>query len=198
MKYALLGDIHSSVNDLEKVLAHIRMEAPDATLIGTGDIYECIISKKDITDHKFEQLDEVMLNPTGLSKNVQFPSIKGNQEERILLLTESDELLRKEIQKMPEKIELVNAQVIHGHQWKWGGTPWALLEAKVSRSITFYGHSHASALTVNGIKKEIKFGESYSLDGSEVLVNVGSVISNQEWVLYDTDKNTVVFKSAKS
>ena len=50
MQYALLGDIHSSKDDLEKVLAHISEKAPNAKLIGTGDLYECTVSKKDITN----------------------------------------------------------------------------------------------------------------------------------------------------
>jgi len=37
MHYALLGDIHSSKEDLEKVLADISEKAPTAKLIGTRD-----------------------------------------------------------------------------------------------------------------------------------------------------------------
>lgn len=197
MKYALLGDIHSSLNDLKNVLTQIHEEEPDAILIGTGDIYECTISKKNITDKKFSNLADVMLNPEGFSNYLTFPSIKGNQEERILYLTETDDALREAIQIMPEKIEIVNAEVIHGHQWAWGGTPWALQEATVSEGITFYGHSHQSGLLIDDKEQPIKFNESYTLTGSKVLVNVGSVVGNQEWCLYNTDDCTVMFKSAR-
>ena len=61
MQYALLGDIHSSKEDLEKVLAHISDKAPKAILLGTGDLFECTISKKDITDQKFSRLEDVMI-----------------------------------------------------------------------------------------------------------------------------------------
>lgn len=176
---------------------HIEQEVSEATLIGTGDIYECTISKKDVANQKFENLDDVMLNPQGLSQYLTFPSIKGNQEERILHLTKTGDFLRKEIHMMPEKLALENAEVIHGHQWAWGGKPWGLIKAKVNRPITFYGHSHQSALSIDGKEQEIVFDKPYRLIGNEVLVNVGSVIVNEEWVLYDTKENTVTFKRAK-
>lgn len=197
MKYALLGDIHSSLGDLKNVLTQIHQQEPDAILIGTGDIYECTISKKDITDNKFSNLADVMLNPEGFSDYLTFPSIKGNQEERILYMTETDDTLREEIQMMPEKMEIVNAAVIHGHQWSWGGTPWALQQATVSHAITFYGHSHQSGLMIDDKQQPIQLNKSYTLTGNKVLVNVGSVVKNQEWSLYNTADNTVTFKSAR-
>ena len=106
MKYALLGDIHSSKEDLEKVLGHIEEVAPDAMVIGTGDLYECTISKKDITDVKFTKLDQVMLNPKGFTELLNFPSVRGNQEERIIYITETDEPLRKSLDSMPKLLNL--------------------------------------------------------------------------------------------
>lgn len=197
MKYALLGDIHSSIDNLKNVLGHIQQEAPEATLIGTGDVYECTISKKDITDKKFTELSKVMLNPEGFTRLLTFPSIRGNQEERILQITETDEDLRKDIQMMPEKIELVNAEVIHGHQWVWGGSPWSLMKAQTHQPITFYGHSHTSALMIDDEKKAIEFDKVYELKDQHILVNVGSVTENEEWVLYDAKKSMITFKRTK-
>lgn len=196
MQYAILGDIHSSKDDLENVLAHISDKAAKATVIGTGDLFECTISKKDIKVQKFTRLKDVMLNPKGFTELLTFPSVEGNQEERILLITDTDDPLREQISSMPEKIELKNAEVIHGHQWKWGGEPWALLQAEVGNLLVFYGHSHHSALSLNGVKQQIDFGTPYSLDGNEVLVNVGAVISDREWVLYDSAENKVTFMKA--
>ena len=193
MRYALLGDIHSSKKDLEKVLNHIGEVAIEATLIGTGDLYECTISKKDITDLKFTNLEQVMLIPKGITELLNFPSVKGNQEERIIYITETNESLRKSIDAMPEVIELEKGQVIHGHQWKWGGKPWSLLQANVESSLVFYGHSHRSSLTIDGVNQKMKFGIPYVLTGENVLVNVGSVVDNREWVIYDSVENTVTF-----
>ena len=137
MKYALLGDIHSSKEDLEKVLGHIAEVAPEAKVIGTGDLYECTISKKDITDVKFTKLEQVMLNPKGFTELLNFPSVRGNQEERITYITETDEPFRKSLDSMPEVIELEKGQIIHGHQWKWGGKPWSLLQAKCRKFTCF-------------------------------------------------------------
>ena len=193
MRYALLGDIHSSKDDLEKVLNHIGEVAIEATMIGTGDLYECTISKKDITDVKFTNLDQVMLIPKGFTELLNFPSVRGNQEERIIYITETKEPLRNSIDAMPEVIELEKGQVIHGHQWEWGGEPWSLLQANVESSLVFYGHSHRSSLTIDSVNQQIDFGIPYTLTGENVLVNVGSVVDNREWVIYDSVENTVTF-----
>lgn len=196
MKYALIGDIHSSIEDLDKVLVHIQQIAPDAMLIGTGDIFECTISKKDITDQKFTQLSNVLLNPEGFESRLTFPTVKGNQEERIIQITQSDEPLREKLVNMPETITIEDAEVIHGHQWKWGGEPWALIEAEVKTSLVFYGHSHTSILTINGIQQEINWNTSFDVHGENVLVNVGAVIGEREWVFYDVTRQTVTFYKA--
>lgn len=196
LKYAILGDIHSAKEDLEKVLADIIEKSPEAIRIGTGDLFECIISKKDITDEKFKSLEEVMLIPEGFPALLTFPSVRGNQEERILMITETEDPLRDKIARIPETLEVGNAEIIHGHQWEWGGEPWALIHAEVNQSPVFYGHSHASAISRNDIHEVIEFGVPYSTDGENILVNVGAVVADCEWVLYDSTANTVTFMKA--
>lgn len=191
--YAIIGDIHSSKKDLEEVLKQIQAEAPQAILIGTGDIFECTISKKDITDRKFTSLSEVMQNPMGFSELLTFQTVRGNQEERILQITETDDPIRSKLLEMPETISINNAQIIHGHQWKWGGEPWALQEASVNHRLVFFGHSHLSALSIDGIWQHIDWNQPYDVSSGEVLVNVGAVIHDREWVLYDAEKQTVTF-----
>lgn len=46
MRYALLGDLHSSIEDTKAVLQHIQEIAPDSKIIGLGDLFECTIGKK--------------------------------------------------------------------------------------------------------------------------------------------------------
>ncbi|WP_203246502.1 metallophosphoesterase family protein [Sporosarcina beigongshangi] len=193
MRYALLGDIHSSKQDLEKVLADILAKAPGAELMGTGDLFECIISKKNITDNKFTNLEEVMLIPEGFPELLRFPSVSGNQEDRILWITETDNPLRAKLAALPETIEMGHAKVMHGHQWRWGGEPWALVHESVEQSFVFYGHSHQSGLSINGVQQEIEYGIPYSVEGEKVLVNVGVVIGDCEWLLYDVEEQTVTF-----
>lgn len=196
MRYALLGDIHSSKNDLEQVLADILNKAPEAELIGTGDLFECIISKRNITDKKFTKLEEVMLIPEGFPELLTFPSVSGNQEDRIIMITETADPLRTKLAALPEMLEIGHARVIHGHQWQWGGEPWALAHDSVEQSFVFYGHSHQSMLSRNGIHQEIEFGIQYSVEGEKVLVNVGAVVGDCEWVLYDAEEQTVMFMKA--
>ncbi len=196
MHYALLGDIHSSKNDLEKVLADILKKAPKAELVGTGDLFECIISKKNITGEKFTKLEEVMLIPEGFPELLTFPSVSGNQEDRILFITETDDPLRAKLAALPEAVEMGHAKVIHGHQWQWGGEPWALVHDSVEQSFVFYGHSHQSILSRDDVRQEIEFGIPYSVEGEKILVNVGAVVGDCEWVLYDAEKRTVTFMKA--
>lgn len=196
MYYALLGDIHSSKEDLEIVLADISEKAPEAVRVGTGDLFECTISKKDITDRKFTMLEDVMIIPEGFTDLLTFQSISGNQEERILKITETENPLREKLTTMPEIYEIANAKIIHGHQWKWGGEPWSLKVLEGGKFPVFYGHSHLSRLSRNGVNEEIEFGIPFDVKGKKVLVNVGSVIGNREWLLYDLLNNTVTFMRA--
>ncbi len=196
MHYALLGDIHSSKEDLEKVLADISEKAPEAVRVGTGDLFECIISKRDITKQKFTKLADVMIIPEGFTELLTFLSVSGNQEDRILMITETDDPLRGKLGIMPETVDIGSAKIIHGHQWEWGGEPWALIHADVNESLVFYGHSHTSRLSRNGMNEAVEFGVPYYASGDKVLVNVGAVIIDREWVLYDLSENTVTFMKA--
>ena len=194
MQYAIIGDVHSSKDDLEKVLADIKKQAPDAVLVSTGDLFECTISKRHMTDKKYERLNDVMLLPDGFVDLLTFPSVIGNQEERILFITDTEDTLLGLLAAMPERIELGAAEVIHGHQFEWGGNPWTMLTADVSKPLTFYGHSHCSGIRREGLEDEqVNFGEIYEIDDRQTLVNVGAVIHDREWVLYDSVSNIVTF-----
>ncbi|RSK24820.1 metallophosphoesterase family protein [Bhargavaea beijingensis] len=194
MKYALLGDIHSSVEDLKDVLYDIKKQAPDAELIGTGDLFECIISKKRAPFERFNKLEDVMLYSDELIEMLTFPSVRGNQEERIELITESDEPLLRRIRMMEERILIENAaMVIHGHQWEWGGDPWVPVFPETGPDLIFYGHSHDSGLTIDRQMEEVGFGVPYSVRKGRTFVNVGAVVGDRNWVLYEADKGTVTF-----
>lgn len=194
--FALLGDIHSSKKDLEKVLADIAVKSPEANLVGTGDLYECTISKRDITEKKFVKLEDVMMIPEGFTELLTFLSVKGNQEERIVLITETEDPLREKLATMPESLEIQCAKITHGHQWKWSGEPRLPIYEQVDKSLVFYGHSHTSGLMHNGIHQQITFDVPYDVSGESILVNVGAVKEDCEWVLYDLLESTVTFMKA--
>ncbi|MGM9920496.1 MAG: metallophosphoesterase family protein [Bhargavaea sp.] len=195
MRYALLGDIHSSVEDLKDVLNDIQKYAPDAELIGTGDLFECIISKKRAPFERFSRLEDVMLFSDELIGMLTFPSVRGNQEERIAQITESDEPLLQRIRMMEERIGIgKTAIVIHGHQWEWGGDPWMPVFPETGPDLIFYGHSHDSGLSINNQVEEIGFGVPYDVTKGRTFVNVGAVVGDRNWLLYDSTAGTVIFK----
>lgn len=195
MRYALLGDLHSSIEDLEKVLEHIRLVASDAEVVGLGDLFECTIGKKRAVSERFTKIDDVILHPEGFEELLTFPSVKGNQEERILMITTDDDPLLRKLEALPETIQLEGGVVIHGHQWHWSGDPWRPEVPPIEDRIVFFGHSHQSAYYINQWVLP-EFGTAYPVPDGKMAVNVGSVIENREWVLYDSEQQLIVFHRA--
>lgn len=193
MQYALLGDIHSSKEDLEAVLHQIENEYPEAVLTGTGDLYECTVSKKKLHGQIYPSVDQVIRHPEGFDRLLTFPSVYGNQEERILLLTDQPEPLRDFLSGLPEMIEVENALIIHGHQWQGSSDPWSYAELP-EVSVLFHGHTHRSGLICDGQEVKVDFDQEISVLDNRTIVNVGAVIGNREWVLYDSEQATVRFK----
>lgn len=196
MHYALLGDIHSSLEDLQAVCQQIAEVAPGALLIGTGDLYECTVSKKDLRGQIYSTVKEVMKHSVTLEECFTFPSVYGNQEERILLLTERAETLRDRLQQLPETLTLGEAIVIHGHQWQMDTRDAWLAEHLPEAPLLFHGHTHRSGCTCDGEVMEIPVDGLVKLT-SRHIVNVGAVVESRQWVWYDADEHTVRFMQAK-
>lgn len=193
MQFALLGDIHSSKEDLQAVLAHVADEAPGATIIGTGDLYECTVSKKDLHGQIYPTVEEVIKHPEGIDELLTFPLIYGNQEERILLLTKQSEPIRDFLNDLPETLKIDPAVVIHGHQWPHNEAEAWLAEHLPEVPLVFHGHTHRSSFMSDGQSVSISCNEELSVRGSRTVVNVGAVVGSREWVLYDSEKHTVKF-----
>ncbi|PIC58957.1 metallophosphatase family protein [Sporosarcina sp. P12(2017)] len=193
MQYALLGDIHSSKEDLQAVLAQIADKAPEATLIGTGDLYECTVSKKDLHGQIYPTVEEVIKHPDGIDELFTFPSIYGNQEERILLLTKQMEPIRNFLNDLPETLKIDQAVVIHGHQWPHNEAEAWLAEQLPEAPLVFHGHTHRSSFMSDGKPVAINWNDKISVRGSRTVVNVGAVVGSREWVLYDSEKQNVSF-----
>lgn len=192
MRYALLGDLHSSIEDTKAVLQHIQEIAPDSKIIGLGDLFECTIGKKKALTISNAPLNAAAIIEEEFEDLLTFPSIRGNQEERITNVTGI-----KSFAALPEKIVIEGATLIHGHQIEWG-TYWepvnmSLLE--IDTSLVFFGHSHRSGIYMDAKKlhEPIHFGQAISLSNDAYWVNVGSVVDNREWVLYDSDNRSVTF-----
>lgn len=191
MKVAFISDIHSSLNELKMVLEQIETLAPDAKVVGVGDLFECTIGKKKLDGTTYPLLSEVMLNPAGFEQLLDFPSIRGNQEERIQLISRSAEPLLQQIIQLPERMRIGDALLIHGHQWPYNELP----PERVTKGepLVVHGHTHKSSWSVEGEKQRFQFFEPIELPNKSVTVNVGSVVDNKEWVLYDDSERTMTF-----
>ncbi|MBD7906913.1 metallophosphoesterase family protein [Sporosarcina gallistercoris] len=191
MKVAFISDIHSSLNELKMVLEQIETVAPEAKIVGLGDLFECTIGKKKLDGTTYPLLSEVMLNPVGFEQLLDFPSIRGNQEERIQLISRSAEPLLQKITQLPERMRVGEALLIHGHQWPYNELPPE--HVTKGESLVVHGHTHKSSWAVEGEEQKIQFFKLIELPQKAVTVNVGSIVDNKEWVLYDDKERTMTF-----
>ncbi|REB09934.1 metallophosphoesterase [Sporosarcina sp. BI001-red] len=191
MKVAFISDIHSSLDELKMVLEQIEKVAPDAKIVGVGDLFECTIGKKKLDGTTYPLLSEVMLNPVGFEQLLDFPSIRGNQEERILLISRSSDPLLQRISELQEQMRVGDALLIHGHQWPYNELPPE--QVTQGEPLVIHGHTHKSSWAVEGEEEQFQFHKPFKLPKNSVTVNVGSVVDNKEWVLYDCSERIVTF-----
>ena len=193
MKYAIIGDLHSAIDETKTVLKEIKKMELDQQIIGLGDLFECKIGKRKLAllTEKLP-LKEAAIYKKSFEELLTFPSVIGNQEERIALVTGEERFL-----KYPQSIKLEHATVMHGHQFKYTEENFELITPSFESKVLFFGHSHRSALYINGNRNKIQFDKPYSLNQYEqVIVNVGSVVNHLEWCIYDSDALTVTFKKS--
>ena len=194
MKYAIFGDLHSNIEDTKAVLRHISQVEPNALKVCLGDLYECTISSKIATNVSNLTLDECAIVTDEFEELLTFPSIRGNQEERIRKVSGINRFF-----ELPDKIIIDDATLIHGHQIEWGynGVINNLL-IKINTPIVFFGHIHRSRIFKNDDKDEkvqldFNFGEEFKLNNERYWINVGPVCIDRVWCLYDSIKKTITF-----
>lgn len=190
MKYALLGDLHSHTKRTKKVLQHIKETAPDATIIGLGDLFECTVGKKKAQMLRDLPVKEAALVTEKFLKLLTFPSIIGNQEERIALVTGDKHFLQYE-----QQIVIEGATLMHGHQFDWSDTFEPTFPPQQT-PLLFFGHSHRAAIYVDGQRTAVPYDIPLQLNNKPYQVNVGAVVEMKEWCLYDSDSMTVTFLKA--
>lgn len=192
MRYALLGDLHSSIDDTKAVLQHIKEVAPDSTLLGLGDCYECKIGKKKALTISYAPLEEAAIIEDDFEELLVFPSIRGNQEERITSVTGI-----KRFADLPDKFVIEGATLIHGHQIEWDKQwePVNISTIDINTSLVFFGHSHRSGMYLDSkkIQEPILFGQEIQLQDKNYWINVGSVVDHREWCLYDSKNRSISF-----
>lgn len=190
MKYAILGDFHSHYKHTKAVLKHIKKTAPEATIIGLGDLYECTIGKKKALTVRNAPLQNAAIIKEKFEKLLTFPSVIGNQEERIALVTGLECFLQYE-----ETIQINGATLIHGHQFEWSEEFFPTFPL-FNTPLVFFGHSHRAAIYIEGVRTKVPFNEAIFVGGQHYIINVGSVVDTAEWCLYDSDNMTVTFMKA--
>lgn len=194
MKYALLGDLHSNIEDTKAVLNHIQQQAPNATILGLGDLYECTIGKKKASTVSNVPLEQAAIVKKEFEELLTFPSIRGNQEERITQVTGIERFAA-----LLESIVIEGATLLHGHQILWD-KHWEPIELPIAieTPLLFFGHSHRSGIYRKGKKLPlpILYGEEFPLIKKKYWINVGSVVDHREWCLYDSEARTITFMKA--
>ncbi len=158
MKFAIIVDLHSAIDDTKVVLKDIRKLGLEQHIIGLGDLFECKIGKRKLA----LLTEKVPLKEAAIYKKLfkellTFPSVIGNQEERIALVTGDGQFLH-----YPSTIELPHATIMHGHQFDYT-EEFDLIIPTFESKILFFGHSHRSALYINGKRNQIEFDKTYSL-----------------------------------
>lgn len=191
MKYAIISDLHSHYKNTKKVLKHIQDVAPQAEIIGLGDLFECKIGKKKAKTIRNAKLKDVAVIEEKFINLLTFPSIIGNQEERIALLTGDNRFLQYE-----EVREIEHATLIHGHQIDWDETFHPTFPV-VNTPLLFFGHSHEAAIYINGLRQRVPYNIPLAIGKNPYQINVGAVVDNKEWCLYDSDEMTVTFLQAQ-
>lgn len=191
LKYAILSDLHSHYKHTKKVLKHIQETAPSAEIIGLGDLFECTIGKKKAQSIRNAKLKDAAILDDKFLSLLTFPSIIGNQEERIALVTGDQRFLQYEQVRVIE-----NATLIHGHQLEWDETYKPTFPV-VETPLLFFGHSHEAAIYNNGRRQPVPYHIPLSIREKCYQINVGPVVENKEWCLYDSDEMTVTFMQAQ-
>lgn len=191
MKYALLGDLHGHYQNTKKVLSHIKSIAPNAQIIGLGDLYECKIGKKKAA--KLENLvgiEQAVTIEEKFEQLLTFPSIIGNQEERICRVTGEKRFLQYE-----KEIRIPLATLIHGHQFEWDEC-FQPTFPHFETPLVFFGHSHRAAIYIDYVRTPIEYGVLYDVSKGDYIINVGAVCETCDWCLYDSEQLTVTFYQA--
>ncbi|WP_214861171.1 MULTISPECIES: metallophosphoesterase [Exiguobacterium] len=197
MRYALFADLHSSLADTAAVLADIRRLAPDAHLFCLGDVHECHVGKKRAKRYSFESLSLVVTLDDDFLELIDFKTLLGNQEERILSLVPPHlSPVIDALRDCPRKQRIEGALLIHGDQLSWSRDFLPNLSQQ-REPLLFFGHSHIRGLFQNGIAKPSPLGQTLSIKGERHAVNLGPVVFEREWCLYDSEQQSIVFHQAK-
>lgn len=191
LQFAIFGDLHSHKQNTVRVLQHIQEVAPNAALFALGDLYECKIGKRKAEHARNLPLKEAAIVKKSFQELLTFPSVIGNQEERIALVTGSEHFLHYE-----EKFYIDHAMLIHGHQFEWD-EQFEPTFPEFHTPLVFFGHSHRAAIYIDGVRTAVSYNTPLFVGNQQYIINVGSVVETLDWCLYDSEAMTVTFMRAE-
>ncbi len=121
----------------------------------------------------------------------------GNQEERILSLVPPQlSPVIDALRDCPRKQRIEGALLIHGDQLNWSRDFLPDLSQQ-REPVLFFGHSHIRGLFRNGIAMSSPLYQSLSINnGGRYAINLGPVVFEREWCLYDSEQQSIVFHRA--
>jgi hypothetical protein len=213
---ALVADLHGRADHLDAVRAHASRRGLGPPLV-CGDYLECLVPKRAVASARPTRLDEVVVVDRPLWLELaRCRLIRGNQEERIALLTrhlpadpELSPLLGAE-ERLPVAGDVV---AVHGHGLDWtrvdtvDGPRWAptLDDALPGERVVVFGHSHRPLLTTvdddtsaylehRDLVEDVPF--SVAPPGRK-LVNLPPANRRPRWVDYDEQAQTMTLRVAR-
>jgi predicted phosphodiesterase len=213
VRFAVVADVHGRRDHFEAVLSEADRRGVDSVVVG-GDYLECLISKRDVGRVSPAGVDEVVdVDPPLWELLARCTLIRGNQEERIELLTRGlpvpDRLAT--LLAVPASATVSALRVLHGHTFDWSTCDgwWVptVDDALPDAPVVVFGHSHQALVSTlrTGPDDEVGYqpsppelGRRIALrSGTRYLVNLAPLRDRPPvWTLYDDDEHTVTFHEA--
>lgn len=197
MQYALIADLHSSFSDARAVLQDIRKRAPQAMIFSLGDVHECHIGKKRARRYTFESVADVVTLDPDYVRLLAFETLLGNQEERIFSLVPNGVSgLLDRLRSAPRTKQVGDVLFLHGDQFEW---TYELVPniSRFKQRVLFFGHSHQRGLFRDGRRLSTQLDVPISIKKGRYAVNVGPVLVEREWLLYDTQEESIIYRQAQ-
>lgn len=197
MQYALITDLHSSLSDTRAVLTDIQQTAPQAIVFSLGDVHECHIGKKRAKRYTFEEIEQIVTLDPDFLKLLFFETLLGNQEERLFsLIPAGISSYLDQLRTSNRTKQIASALFIHGDQLKWSYDLTPDTSSYPDR-LLFFGHSHVRGLFKEGKRLTVHHDIPISIKRGRYAINVGPVLVEREWLLYDTTAETITFHQVK-
>ncbi|GHC73343.1 hypothetical protein GCM10007079_07180 [Nocardiopsis terrae] len=189
MRYAIVTDIHGDVTALRAVVHQVERQGVDG-LLCLGDVFECLVSKRDVTSHVFGGVSEVFDPDPEVAALLEGAAhVRGNQEERIASLIPGGALpdWARPLIHAPLERRTSSASFCHGHTLSWHQPEpglWSPVAESALRTLLVHGHHHRSVVhrlhaDPDGVRSErvpFRFGvETHLSPDVRHIVNVGSV-----------------------